>query len=59
MTAGKHIKCKYCQYDKAKIILEDRRNKVRCGGCGSEYYLKEQHIKMNPKDIEIDSEATN
>lgn len=38
------IKCKYCTYNYAKKIVVERRNKVVCFQCQSEYYLCEQHI---------------
>lgn len=43
-TAGSHLKCKFCSDENALIQLIDRRYKVFCPVCQSEYYLKEQHL---------------
>jgi ribosomal protein S27E len=42
LPSGK-IKCKHC-HEEATIITTDFRYKVYCVTCGSEYYLKEQHL---------------
>ncbi len=45
--AGTWIKCKFCEGEQAQIRLEDRRWRVFCVQCGSDYYLKEQRSLDN------------
>ena len=49
MTRGKNIKCKFCEYPDAIILLEEGRYMVQCSACWAKYYLKEQHIKQSNK----------
>lgn len=41
--AGKRITCRACSNPEAWICLTENRLWVRCGDCGGEYLLKEQH----------------